>query len=309
MYQTTTELVPTANVAINKSRIKVYDKESSEPTYYLEDGTQFQIELFNPLMRNVMAKISIDGKLISQNGLILRPGERVFLERYLDVAKKFKFNTYLVGNTDEVRQAISNNGKIEIKFFEEYIEPPKKIELGNLLKDSNIPGGIPSFPPNPYYIGDMFFGSSNDTTITTDSLGDITSGNVNLNTTGGVGSGYDGTISTYNTSFENTLGSLSLDVNTPQGPNKRSFKKSLKKLKGSKKIETGQVEKGGFSSQEMVTVDKTFNTFPFHTVSYKLLPSSQKNITVDEIIKKFCSSCAAKLKKGDKFCSQCGVKL
>ena len=116
MYQTKQLLVPTANVAIKKSRLKLYNKDSVEPTYYLEDGSEFQIELFNPTTNTVLAKISIDGKAISQTGLVLRPGERVFLDRYLDVAKKFKFSTYTVNNTNEVRQAISNNGELKVEF-------------------------------------------------------------------------------------------------------------------------------------------------------------------------------------------------
>jgi len=110
---------PTANLAINKNRLKVYNKDSKQPTYYLKDGTEFQIELFNPKTEPVLAKIEINGKLISQTGLILNPGQRVFLDRYIDVAKKFKFETYDVNNTEEVKKAIANNGNIKISFYNE----------------------------------------------------------------------------------------------------------------------------------------------------------------------------------------------
>src|SRR6185369_9879640 len=96
---------PTAQLCINKSRLKVYNKETS-PTYYLTNGQEFQIELFNPTTDTILAKIQLNGKYISQGGLVLRPGERVFLERYIDVAKKFLFETYEVANTSEVKQAI-----------------------------------------------------------------------------------------------------------------------------------------------------------------------------------------------------------
>ena len=84
---------PTANLAINKNRLKVYNQNSKQPTYYLKDGTEFQIELFNPKTEPILAKIEINGKLISQSGLILNPGQRVFLDRYIDIAKKFKFES------------------------------------------------------------------------------------------------------------------------------------------------------------------------------------------------------------------------
>ncbi len=99
---------PTANLAINKSRLKVYGKKSEVPTYYLNKGQEFQIELFNPTTNNVLAKISLNGKPIAQGGLVLRPGERAFLDRYIDIARKFKFDTYEVADTNEVKQAITN---------------------------------------------------------------------------------------------------------------------------------------------------------------------------------------------------------
>ena len=46
---------PTANLAINKSRMKVYGKNSEVPTYYLNKGQEFQIELFNPTTNNILA--------------------------------------------------------------------------------------------------------------------------------------------------------------------------------------------------------------------------------------------------------------
>ena len=51
----------------------------------------------------------------------MRPGERVFLERYLDEAKKFLFETYEVNSADpNVQRAIQNNGDVEIEFYQEY---------------------------------------------------------------------------------------------------------------------------------------------------------------------------------------------
>lgn len=42
MYKTINDGLPTptANLAINKSRIKVYGKKSEVPTYYLKKGTR-----------------------------------------------------------------------------------------------------------------------------------------------------------------------------------------------------------------------------------------------------------------------------
>ena len=51
--------VPTANLTVNKSRIKLYDKQGEMPTYYLQSGQEFQIELFNPTTDVILAKIQL----------------------------------------------------------------------------------------------------------------------------------------------------------------------------------------------------------------------------------------------------------
>ena len=106
--------VPTAMIAVNKSRLKVYNNTGDMPTYYLQKGQEFQIELFNPTTDVILAKIILNGNPISQGGLVLNPGQRVFLDRYLDVAKKFLFDTYEVSNSEEVKKAIEKNGDFKV---------------------------------------------------------------------------------------------------------------------------------------------------------------------------------------------------
>lgn len=112
---------PQAFIALNKSRMKQYDKLSKTPTYYLEKGQEFQLELFNPTTGTILAKIFLNGNAISQGGLVLRPGERIFLDRYIDVAKKFLFDTYEVANTSEVKKAIEDNGDFKVEFYKETV--------------------------------------------------------------------------------------------------------------------------------------------------------------------------------------------
>ena len=122
MYYSThaSPAMPAAHLAVNKSRLKVYKNVGPMPTYYLQKGQEFQIELFNPTQDVVLAKISLNGKAISQGGLVLNPGQRVFLDRYIDVAKKFLFDTYEVsGQSEEVKKAIENNGDIKVEFYRE----------------------------------------------------------------------------------------------------------------------------------------------------------------------------------------------
>lgn len=295
MYKKTYEApsVPTANIAVNKSRLKVYKNTGDMPTYYLQKGQEFQIELFNPTTDVILAKIILNGNPISQGGLVLNPGQRVFLDRYLDVAKKFLFDTYEVSNTEEVKKAIEKNGEFKVEFYRERVPN----YLNTLTINSNTSRGF----------GGTLINNSGSGSYTTTNL--VNGSNSTFTNT----SGHIGTTALYNASVDliNCAGSITLDsmdatlsMDTPKET--KSLKRSFAR---SKSIETGRVEKGSDSDQKVVTVDKTFEYFAFHTIEYKMLPVSQKINTVDDIqVKVYCTNCGAKLGKGHKFCGQCGTK-
>lgn len=117
-YQMTGEN-PQAKIAINKNVIKHFERK-----VYLNDGQEFQLELFNPTSRTILAKIWINKLLISVAGIVIKPGQRLWLERFIDTNAKFKFNTYFVDGSLQAKQAIQNNGKIEVQFFNEKERKP-----------------------------------------------------------------------------------------------------------------------------------------------------------------------------------------
>lgn len=266
---------PMAAICINKSRLKTYHKEKT-PTFYLEKGQEFQIELFNPTSDTILAKVELNGNKISQGGLVLRPGEHVFLERYIDVPKKFKFDTYEVANTTEVRKAIEDNGDFKVEFY-------KESRLNYLYGGSITLATPPTYTDyngtgNPYY-GTLI-------------------GNYNLNNRINSSSDYiQSYFSTLDLNMEDKACATGI-LNTTSS-NTRS----------PKTIETGRVEAGSDSNQKLESVDKSFDFWPFHTIEYKLLPISQKINSIDDInIKRYCHNCGAKQKKEFKFCPICGTK-
>jgi hypothetical protein len=272
-----TETVPTAYIAVNKSRLKLYNKDGDIPTFYLSKQTEFQIEVFNPTSNVILAKIHLNGKAISQGGLVLNPGQRVFLDRYFDVAQKFLFDTYEVANTDEVKKAIENNGDLKVEFYK---EQQFVTALNWIQSDLTYRPWVTHHTSSPI-IGNTTTTTGLNLTSTNSNSSFFCNGNIS-NTS------YDSKISFSDNldSIRNTLGS-----------------------KKSKSIETGRVEKGSHSSQEFKTVSKSFEPLPFHTVEYKLLPASQKINTVDDVnVKRYCTNCGHKLGKTDKFCGQCGTK-
>lgn len=116
----TSNCLPEAYVSAgnNKNRLKIYNGKN----VFLKNGEEFQIELFNPTSKTLGIKIIINGYTISNNMLILKPGQRYYLERYIDENKKFLFETYNVENSKEIKKAIEDNGNIKIEFYNEKIQ-------------------------------------------------------------------------------------------------------------------------------------------------------------------------------------------
>lgn len=277
MYLTNnTGILPTASICINKSRLKAYNR-GNQQAYYLENDSTFQIELFNPTFETILAKISLNAKTISQSGLVLRPGERVFLDRFIDVPNKFKFETYEVENTSETQRAIQNNGDVKIEFFKEYQQPNFN-----------------------YYIDTIGIPTINGGSRTTLSRAAAYYHNPNTNVFDGPY--YGNVLSTDGLTTNSTL-SYNANLTSNYNANARTY--TTNSL-----IETGRVEQGPKSSQEFQNVNKTFNTYPFYNIEYKLLPLSSKELTVDDIkIKRYCTNCGSKSKDNYKYCPTCGEKV
>ena len=138
---------PEAWIAVSNNRQKIYG--TKEDLVYLDNDQEFQIELFNPTTISYLAKIYLNDKIISNSGLVLKPGQRYFLDRHIDEQKKLLFSTYHVDDTEEVKKAISNNGKVKVEFYAEQFTNPISISSGSSTWISN-PG---TWTIQPYYYG------------------------------------------------------------------------------------------------------------------------------------------------------------
>jgi hypothetical protein len=283
MYYQTKTGTPCAYITKDRKRLKQFGQ-----TVYLNNGDEFQLELFNPSSTTVLAKIKLDGSYISGGGIVLKPGQRVFLERYLDDPRKFKFETYEVdGTSNEVLDAISGNGDVVIDFFDEYKQP---VWNNNITYGGSFGGPIHTYNSNPLNIN---AGYVNGQTTT----------NINYSSTNTAG------VSFTTTSMSNTF----------EGPNKRGVLRSLKSKPNSRSevtmdmlstdsIETGRVEKGGKSDQSFKTVDKTFNHYACSTSIWKILPVSQQ-VFEKQDLKVYCGNCGTKKRRDSHlFCPHCGEK-
>lgn len=292
-----------AKVAVNKSLLKEYQTNEDSRVVYMDDNTEFEIMLFNPETYTVGVEIYInDDKL--DGILVLKPGQRCWLERYINENKKFKFSIYEVeDNNEHVRNAIRNNGKITVKFYKEksnniYTTIGKVIDkeldwwnhnLNEPLKTNPLisDGYNPSISPFTY-----------KTTTTTNSISD--DGNQIMNTRlcstclndPITSSG----IETYASTIDSNVSCKSFEEN--------NISKVANKL-----FETGRIEKGSYSNQKFDTVYNDFETYSYKTENIKILPKSRKPYNVNDLNKVYCTNCGRKLNAKFKFCPYCGSKV
>ena len=74
--------------------------------------------------------------------------------------------------------------------------------------------------------------------------------------------------------------------------------------------ETGRVEKGDESTQNLNLVDIEFDSTPFHSVHYNLKPTSTRGYTRTTEIRNYCDQCSYRVRKQNwKYCPKCGNKL
>lgn len=238
---------------------------------YLKDKEEFQIELFNPLTDCVLADIKLNGNTISQSGLVIRPGERFYLDCFIDDKKKFVFNTYEVEDSQSVKVAISKNGMLEVFFYKESVVGLSnwRSRFDRVIVERYYPVHYPHY--QPYWYGNVYCG----TTITT-------TGGLSGTTTGGssiLSNNIVGTATT-NTAY------YSQPINSAYTSGIDSTTTSY----SSNTVETGRVEKGKKSSQKFDEVDMDFEKFHISSVVLQLLPDSTKPAEAKDLKKEKASN-------------------
>lgn len=263
--------VPQSFITKSKQRLK-----QQIDTVYLNNGDEFEVELFNPTHNKVLAKIEMNGNSIG-NGIILRPGERVFLERYLNEAKKFLFETYTVdGKNEEVKRAIAENGDVTVKFYNETVTNYGSSSISTLTINNPYSTWVTTNHPFTYTTHNTLGGG---TTFTPTSI-----------TTTGTNAFYSSSLTSGTFSTSNTV-------------LKNASTKSVRSL------DTGRVEKGSNSDQSFTYDNSSFNTSPFQTNWWKLKPQSNKPLVAEDLAV-YCTECGSKRKKDNhKFCPHCGTKF
>ena len=266
-------------IAVNKSLLKEF-LVNSQRTVYMNNGSEFQIQIFNPYTYSIGASISING-VDMHNQLVIKPGQRVWLERYLNEARKFLFETYEVnGESKQVENAIKHNGVIEIKFYKE-------------KNQNNIYIASASIPSTTWTYFNDCLNIPTDVSYNTYSSNALTA-----------------TLGADNLSMPSAKLCSSFVANDVSDSIKYTSTKSAstRSMTKSKSIETGRIEKGNYSNQKFQTVYNDFEYLPFTTETIHILPQSAKPVYANDLKKIYCTNCGRKLNNKFKFCPYCGTK-
>jgi hypothetical protein len=268
---------PQAWVAIKRNRQKIYNRQGKTQVY-LKDGQEFQIELFNPTQTRYLVKFKINGNYQADRGLILNPGQRYFLDRFIDEDRKLAFSTYEIEDSKAAKKAIEKNGLLEVEFYSETFLHGNIISYPKIYNTPNWSQPIWTTNPSTFWYGTSNGISNNAGGSSTLTLAGSTINNVSY-TSGTVNCG---TTYTSTSNYSSVVNDAS--------------------------IETGRVEKGEKSDQLFEQGYGTFGSWASYVTTVQIIPLSQKPAEAQEI-RSYCTGCGSRVKKQTwKFCPNCGTE-
>lgn len=279
------------NVLVNNDRQKKHPKASdANPNIYLKDGEEFELEFISQYKKQIGITISINGKLLSDRRLLIDPGERIILDRFIENNKRLKFSTYDLGVEDD-----------------EYTEQSKTVyeesDMGqievNVYKTSNIQ------PINEPYIYNSFTnGNGNIMYTNMTSTGDpnVIGSYVRTPLDPNYKSFFSSEIS-FDFKLDNNTYSIENDIKESKMKKKQRFDSIIEKT-----VEGGKITEGSVSGQKFVNTEVILDTLSTETVRIRLKPLSTKPITKKDLVC-YCTNCGKKAKQQHNFCSSCGTKL
>jgi hypothetical protein len=335
---------PSCAILHNRNELKVYQDNQ----VYLNDGDNFELRFFNPTNFKIGVEIVFNGLKKGDGYLVLNPGQDLILDRFLDEQRKMLFETYVVdGNNEAAVKAIQQNGLISFNFHKEnsYNNNYKT----NVDINYNFPPipNRPVYQPNTTYVTNNYYGNGIIISGSTGWSGSGgyagVSGTLGCAGPAGAPGFYgSGSISTMNissnltqvtssTSTPNykfasrsytTPGVFSQEVDNSCTTDSLNYSDYIAENLDSSinfsdyvaqstinPLETGRIEKGDISNQTLKSVNAQFQSSPFHSITYKLMPISSMNKTIKEV-RTYCPECGYRLRKENwKYCPKCGSKI
>jgi len=315
-----------AHIALNKGRLKEYHGN----TVYLKDESNFQVELFNGEQDTFGVILELNGSPISTSKLVLKPGERVFLDRYIDDQVKFLFETYEVdGDDEQVQEAIKNNGNVFVKFYKE-----KQVTINQQIDPVDWSfSSTGTFPLNisaPGITGSMEVSGSASIMYSNATVGMGTStpsSTLNVSSTGtsllldnsnitDAGSTAHGSLTIDSTSGDavnfTTTDAYNADNVVMTTTTTDSFDLNedyYMPVRDLNKVETGRIAKGESSDQRLDSVDVHFDLLHSYEINLNIKPESTRESYSNSDVRSYCTNCGTRAKRNWKFCATCGRQI
>ena len=305
-----------ASIAINKSICKEFTTSQSNRTVYLAHGLEFQIQLFIPFKFTIGVDISMNGEMLSKT-LIIKPGQRIWLERYFENNRKFKFETYTVDNNDSaVEAAIAKNGNIKLEFYKEVRVNSDLTFTSHVFSTAthdswNSKNTYQDVYKNPDIFLDTFdlykdYNSSTTAKAFSQDFATNCTSECSANFVSTSFGSLNGTITTSDniTPITSVLYNAESPINSIDCAATTCYSMPERKEK-----ETGRIGEGSISTQKFTDMDIKLSDLPFSVEEIKILPMSEKPYTASDLQKIYCCECGRKLNTKYKFCPYCGTKI
>jgi len=269
---------------------------------YVPYGSEYSIYLKNLNSVRAEVDISIDGKKVCDDGLVINANSELNIERFikeLNSGNRFKF-IERTGKIEKHRGVGSEDGLIRIAFKFEKVQPkPVWVWPTYVYPPVYQPGHWewkPGYYPNGYpYIGGVTY--RGDTAIT-NAVGSAGC-NININnTTNGV------------TGDQTLTGSASSAM---RGMAQNAVFTASASATPSPGNDVGITVAGSVSDQKFQTVNSFATEDEEHVMILRLLGETEGGKTVKEPVtvkaKARCSTCGRNNKATAAFCSECGTAL
>lgn len=263
-------------ITVNKDRRRTRTKDGYK-VVYLEDGQPFELLITNPTEETVAAQISFQGEK-QQKELVIYPGQRIYLDRFIEENRTLQFFTYDVPEDNE--KYTNKNGLIEIEFF-------KKKRNQAPSQYYYYTDSIPTYRQSPRVWCE----------VSHDMPPKLSDG----------GLGYTDKKSWKEKIRSNVKINLDFDTHVGDTSTESTDTRSYStETTDSSTFETGRIGKGSSSSDtRFKNVDMLFESTPFEKHVYKLTPASKSNSGAV----RYCTDCGLKREKNFNFCPKCGVKF
>lgn len=250
---------------------------------------------YRMLDKNPSAIICVDGnerKIYENNEIFLQNGENFQIRLFNP--DQFKIGVEILFNGIKKNDGFLVLNPGEDINLDRFLGEKKKMKFDTYTIDGNNEQAVQAAALNGFIefkfykekINNQFWSYSTTGTATLDNFG------CSFTTDGNVGIGTSTPTSTFNVSSFSSPGISKTEIDNSNSD-----------------IETGRVEKGPESNQDLKIVDANFESYAFHTITYQLKPNSHKPQNITEI-RNYCTKCGYRLRKNNwKFCPSCALPV